>query len=525
MKPRALIYANSAEVESSLKKFLEGQDISVISTSQNTPSVNYFFAIISTKEDLNKIKPFLELDAKKVIALPYSIDKPEMEAKFVFFYELLTTKLNYLDGYASWVLASLKTKGSVYLPKTDTPIYPTALSELFKFMAREAFTYYKPGEVFVYHPTSLHKFAEWIARDETSLMVNIDPSLNFPQLDIDLNKYPTQYLTLPGDALRELYAKGTVHVDYLNLKVDEPKKRKTKIESGNIARLATLAVLVVGMPIYLYLFSLGFLYLGSRVASKNERLASFSFEMAGALAKTNSQVLGVTSTDNDLTESALLQINSSRIGKRVINKDYESLYKELAFSELGQAREKGVFSKMVNSVEIIPDSRQKILAISRANMIKDRLIGNQGEMNYLIIAINNNLAKEAKVVTVEKSKKTEEVFFSPEKIDQNIAGIVDIPEDVLDILETDSFEFKYVNLGEDFQKNAQMAAWFIEKSYDREVDVVVFVYEHELSIPENITTLDLESMFYGFKEGSLKAWSLDPEINSVLLDLNKLTAV
>src|SRR5687768_5506417 len=119
MKPKALVYAQDLETQRLFQEFLEVQDISVVSVSENLTPINYFFAIVQTEKDLEIIEPYLELDAKKVIALPYGLPKPKATAKYVYFYELLTPRVDYKAGYANWILSSLKTKAHVYLPKDD----------------------------------------------------------------------------------------------------------------------------------------------------------------------------------------------------------------------------------------------------------------------------------------------------------------------------------------------------------------------------------------------------------------------
>jgi len=293
-------------------------------------------------------------------------------------------------------------------------------------------------------------------------------------------------------------------------KLDFNKKIKLK----KLARISLVSLSMLGIPLYLFFLSLLFLYSGKFfLNSNNQALAKFSFQTTKQLSKINSN-LPISSA---LTQGVWASESAAEIGLDLIESDYSSLFKRISFFEIDPNTQQGFFSEVVKSVNLVDESRQKILAIAEINPILPKLLGNEKEITYIIVNIENKEARSVDLVSLRNSEVIERSQFSSSQIDDNIHGAVSLPGNIS--------EFRDVSLGSDFTEDAQNAAWFVEKAFDHKIDVVIFFFDAKITIPEQFDNSFAEQLFFGFKEGSVKAFSPEKQINSVLLDLNRLNSV
>ena len=544
MKPRAIISSSVKSFKKDLKNLLP-QGISLKKQDAHTP-VDYLFSLVANQTDLELFKETLNISRKSIVALPISFlgKVPFQDNLFIiYYYELLTAELDPTKGYANWCLSLLKNEGKIFLPESDLELSFITTNELSKLMARVAFSFFNPGEIFVFHKTTLYKLSDWANKIDSNLLVSVNKDFSLPKIDLSHLDLEKKELPLTGDTFNNLYRESSLLIPLKKKKISLPSlpklkfpKIKVKTPKVNFTRPLILFAIILLLP--------GIIYIASSLS------LTLAFNLTGNIQKT---LLDFSESSNQTASSLISLLPDNPLSKELqqekskidLARSYGSVYSldlsDLESSDINSVQFESFFKKLsfydANTEEdILPSlSRIDLLNTSRLLPLSKRLLGYKKSISYMIIFEDKSLINSSMTFTLQDGKVGESSIFSDNYIDDRMLGDVAPPEAIQKFRQEDKFMFRDLLFSDDVSKALEKAAWFNEKAFKQSPEIVAIVKQEDLSslgfsntsqIIETLKMGDIEknkslisTIYKLLASSSAKVWSSDPSINSVFTEV------
>jgi hypothetical protein len=213
-----------------------------------------------------------------------------------------------------------------------------------------------------------------------------------------------------------------------------------------------------------------FFYDASRVISIIESLEESSQQLADLYAFQRAQVLGWLG--NDSANPDTLPVNTQSLYERLSR--LSAQVQELASKTNISVQKMQQFTQKLNT------ARTGIISYQQFEPLFPAVFGQDGPRTYALVFQNEHelratggFIQAVALLTFDKGILIDSQVFSSYQLDNQLAAIVEPPQEIKDLLGENRFYLRDANWDPDFPNSASQIAWFLQQILNRKIDGVV----------------------------------------------------
>lgn len=223
------------------------------------------------------------------------------------------------------------------------------------------------------------------------------------------------------------------------------------------------------LNVYSSILPPAFFYDASRVVAVIDSLEETSQELADLHAFQRVQVLGWLG--NEAANTEVLPVNTQSLYERLsrLSAQIQELVSENSATQNIQQ-----FTRKLNT------ARTGIISYQQFEPLFPAVFGQDGRRTYALVFQNEHelratggFIQAVALVTFDNGILIDSQVFSSYQLDNQLAAIVEPPQEIQDLLGEDRFYLRDANWDPDFPNSAAQIAWFLQQILNREIDGVV----------------------------------------------------
>ena len=234
--------------------------------------------------------------------------------------------------------------------------------------------------------------------------------------------------------------------------------------------VAGKAFVELQLNVYSSILPPAFFYDATRVVSVINSLEETSQELANLHAFQRAQVLGWLG--NDSINPDTLPVSTQSLYERLSR--LSAQIQELVAESNASSQNMQQFTRQLNA------ARTGIISYQQFEPLFPAVFGQDGRRTYALVFQNEHelratggFIQAVALVTFDNGILIDSQVFSSYQLDNQLAAIVEPPQEIQELLGEDRFYLRDANWDPDFPNSASQIAWFLQQILNREIDGVI----------------------------------------------------
>jgi hypothetical protein len=234
--------------------------------------------------------------------------------------------------------------------------------------------------------------------------------------------------------------------------------------------VAGKAFIELQLNVYSSILPPAFFYDASRVVAVIDSLEETSQQLSELHAYQRVQVLGWLG--NEAANPDALSINTQSLYERLSR--LSAQIQELASESNTSQQKMQQFTRQLNA------ARTGIISYQQFEPLFPAVFGQDGRRTYALVFQNEHelratggFIQAVALVTFDDGILIDSQVFSSYQLDNQLAAIVEPPQEIQDLLGEDRFYLRDANWDPDFPNSASQISWFLQQILNREIDGVI----------------------------------------------------